>query len=827
MALFLWSLRKELKFSFRSLSRTPGFSLAVILMLALGIGSVVSSFSLLNALLFREIGISKPSEIVKIEGIDREGREASLPSTMLDQLRDVRFLSGLCGVTLQILTIDGGSGPRAEATVGLSGSCFDTLGVKPFLGRLSEPFDDSPRAERVAVLTFAAWERKFGGNRDVLGRVIRIENVPFTVIGVTERKFDGLLLGFPPQVITPASQVPEQGTGENSTLENGYYRCLIFGRRVHDVSLSQANARLMTIWPQLLSASVPPGYSNKQRDRLLSLHPVAISASTGIDFFLRDQFRRPLDFLLAISSLVLLLCCMNVAGLLVVRTLGRQRDTAVRLALGATHSQIALPIVFEAIILTSAGALLGIPFTALMNLRLLRLAGTLFTNFSLSLMPDLHVFAFACAVIVLTAVVSIGAPCLNIWNSNLAASLQVSGRTATKSHAGSRRVLIVVQLGFTLAIVGTAATFAQTLQTAKRVFIGVEPDKVLTLSLNPVAGGYRGLTPAIYYRELLERVRTNPAVREAALSHSVPLQEIRNSESVVIEEQPRERTGMTVETAEILYVSESFFMTLGVPFRDGGGFSPADGASQPRVAIITESLARKLYPNGSVVGRRMNVGIDPDTQHLEIRGVVGDVQLADLHHPQVSIVFLNFWEYPQMQLWPTLLVRLEDSRNESLVSIESDISSTGREYSVAVKTLGDLRGNQMFLERLMVSISTFFCITGLIMVALGLYALLSFVVARRTREIGIRIALGAQRKQVFLLVIRETLYLTVLGIMTGIPIALGVFKLASRLIYGIHPANIVTWTAAVGALTLATFLATWLPCTRATRLDPVVALRAE
>jgi predicted permease len=816
---FIDHFLREISVVFRSIRKSRGVALIVVLTLGLGIGSLVGSFGFLNMLLFRKVGVTRPSELVVVGAIDRNGRRLQLPSTILTHMRDTGIFSGVCGFLTQQVTLEMNGNPLPAATQGFSGDCFDTLGVKPALGRLITPQDDSPGSGRVVLITFSVWQREFGGRPDVLGKTVRVEGTPFTIIGVTQREFEGLLLGFPPQILLPITQMPLFGTGELLT-KQGYYPCWIIGRRLENISLSQTATRIRGIWARMES-SLPATYSANQRNRFQSLSPLVADASTGMDYALRDHFRNPLYVLVGISSLILLICCINAAGLFLLRGLGRQREAAIRLTLGASRHKVAFSVVLEVIVLAVTGAAAAIPMAYLVDQRFLPLLNQSFSNLAFSVVLDFRVVAFAFVITLTAAILAAIVPYFKESDLNLSASLQSSGRTLSKSEPKFRRALIAAQLSFTLLFVGAAGTFIHSVYQLDNRLDNLGPGSILEVRLAPLAGGYRDLAPQTYYRDLLERVRSLPGVQRTALSNIPPLPEVKDSESIVAKEPPT--TGTTV-AADVFYVSDDFFSTFRITISEGNDFPASDGGPQTPTAVVSRSLAKKLFPETSALHRHFTLGTSPDAQLTEIVGIIPDVQLADLHEADASAVFLNYWQYPDMQFRPTISARFSGSSSILAEEIIREIRSRSKEYPVNVKTLEQQRDVQLFQERALAQLSVVLAALVIVLVAFGLYGMLSYHVSSKTQEISIRIAVGAKRSDLLWFVLREYLSLTTIGAIVGLGLTVAFLRLISHVVYGVHSFEPLIFLISLGLLFVTTAVSTLLPCLRALTVDPVTGL---
>lgn len=821
MHLFLDTVFKETGLVFRSIGRSKGPAFVVVLTLSLGIASLVSIFSFVDALFLRPLGVSRPFELVKIAGFSPDGEEVMLPSTVLDHLVESRFFSGVCGLVTQELTIEFNGVSRASPTQALSGDCFAVLGVKATVGRLIAPQDDFQGGERVAVLTFASWQKEFNGNRNIVGQAVRIEGIPFTIIGVAEHKFDGLLLGFPPAVFIPAKQAPLQGIGLSLVGDRGFYSCWIIARR-GNASFDETGIRLRTMWPHLLEVSVPPAYSGQDRDHFLATAASIGNVGNGMDYVLRDRFRKPLGILLMISSLILLVCCVNTAGLFLLRNLSRRKDIAVRLALGASRSRVMIPLALEAIVLGLFAVLIAVPLAFVAAKPFLPLVDMLYENLSVSPGPDLRILAFGFVISVTAAILSGSVPTLMARDLELADTLRSSGRALTGSHPTVRRALIVLQLALTLAIMVTAGVFIQTVKDLKKTILGVDSGSIIEFDLNPIAGGYRGLQPQSYYRNLIERVRSISGVRQAALSHSPPFPSFRDIEPVVVEDGRNETQAIT---ADIFYTTDTFFETFSVQLVQGEAFSRSSHDTR-RCAVVTTALARRLSAEGPSLGRHLRIGNAPELRDIEICGIVRNSSFVDIHVPDSPTIFLDYWHYPEMELWPTLSVRVTGGVDPARLVTET-VQTAGHEYPVNIRTLTEQRDKQLFQERLLARLSTIFGVIGLVLAIVGVYGLLSFNVSSRAREIGIRIAMGAQTREVTWFIVREGLWMAILGAIVGLPLAIGLLIIAAHFLDGIRIFVPRAFGASFTSLLILAVLAALAPCVRAAKIDPAMTLRDQ
>jgi predicted permease len=499
----------------------------------------------------------------------------------------------------------------------------------------------------------------------------------------------------------------------------------------------------------------------------------------------------------------------------------RRGEIGVRMALGARLLPITLPLVLEVVALAVLGAALGAPAAYWTNRQLTPTLGELDINFSLSITPDLRAASVA---FIATLIAAVGAALLPVWSTrkvNLRESLQSAGRTSIRSHVRPRRSLLIAQLGLTFVFISIAGASLQGVTRSQSMLAKFHSDDVVALGLNPLPGGYKDLVPAPYYRSLLDRVSTEPAVETAAFSNPRPFSGIQAREAVM-------KTGEAFDpshspAADTFYVTGGFFDLMRIPFLDGQTFPP-DGAEP--AAILTESLARRLFPRTGAVGKYVVYGAQ-EPEKLLVTGVVHNVPLSDVYVAENSIIFLNYWGYRNTELWPTLLIRPRGPAATAIASVRRDIDGAGREYPIDVVTMREQVDIQLFQERVLAGLAAALAAIGLLLAIVGLYGLLSYYVASRSREIGLRVALGAQRREVLGLIVGESVRLIAMASVVAVPLAYVVLRIASHMLYDFGGSNPLILLASLAILMATALAASWSPCKRAMRVDPARALRME
>jgi predicted permease len=809
---FLDEFTRDVRYGLRVLRRAPATSVLAVVSVALGIGANTAVFSLLNALLLRPVsGVRAPHELV---GID-----TALPSTILDNLAKEPVFAGVCGVSTPLLTTEAHGDPQPIGILATTGGCTDTLGLKAKMGRMIQPADDREGSARVAVLTDSYWRSAFGGRADALGSTIRIDGVAFTIVGVAHPQFHGLLLGFWPGAMVPAAQDPSDAHVTSGSRHYSWVH--VFARLRQGMSMEQARARLRFSQQRLLQESVPPDYQGTRRHEFLSQTLDLVSSATGLDYGLRSRFGRSVSVLLAISLLVLLVSCVNLANLLLARGVRRRRELAVRLAMGASRARVARQLAIESLLVVLTGTIFGSGLAYAADRVLMTQTQAAFINFSLSASPDLRVLAFAAAMALITG---IGFGVLPAWRSsdvNMATSLKQASRGIQAGAAG--RVLISVQVAFTLALVAGSSLFISSLDRLRHAPLGLQTGGVVEAQLFPVPHGYESFSPEVYYRDLLARVESLPGVESACYSNFAPLfgggypQPVR----FTTDQEPDGRN------AGAFWVSDGFLRTMSIPLLAGRDFERTGRAQGVRTAIVSKSLAKLLSPDERVVGRHIRVGTEPEDQDLEIIGIAADARLNNARAEQTPIAYINIWQYSYSAKYGVLVARTRSLSIGFIDLLRRTVRGAGHEYVEYARDLDQQRENSLLEERLLAWFSTAFGLLALLLAATGLYGLLAYHVASRTGEIGIRVALGATRANVRWLVIGEAVRLVSAGIAFGLLLTFIAGRFVQGFLYGVRAFEPGPVSVAVAVLASIAAVAAWVPAQRACAVDPLEALRHE
>lgn len=817
-------LLRNISYSARALSRNPGFTAVAVLSLALGIGANTGIFTLINALLLRELPVREPERLVQISAVRGDHLVPFSYPMFREMDRDQRVFSGLMGWSHGDASDVEVDGAILQANVdSVTGNYYSELGTLPLMGRLIEPGDANPsgaESSSVAVLGYQFWRNRFGGSPDAIGKQIGIKGRSFTIVGVTRKWFTGITTGEPPDITVPMA----------ATDSRALLWVLVTGRLKDGVSVVQGRAQLESFWAPLLLATASTEAPGLRRQAFLSMRLDVSPVATGVARDLRARFSRPLYVLLGIVGLILLVACVNLANLMLARAAARSHEMSVRLALGANRWALSGQVLAESLTLSIAGALLGLAFAYWGSNLLVRLMtqGYL-TSVMLNLNPDWHVLAVAAAVTILTAVLFGIVPAWRCSRLDPASALQQSPRTTPGAVAGLGRTLIVAQVAVSFVVLLGAGLLLRSFDRLRAVDPGVD-ERVLEVNLHPRPGILQNFDARGYQKELVERISAQPGVVSAGLSDLPARGQGGWQDSVsALPGPPRPNS---VFPATSLMVTPGFLRTLGISVVRGRAFSWADDDHHPRVAIISDHLAMELFAPGDPVGRHVRFGVMPELQDLQIVGVARDARLFDLRDATSPVIYLAGDQYTATtSLGSTelgsLVVRSREDPEAVTRAVESDVESLGYEYPVDAKTITQDVSNELAADRVVAALAGFFAVLALLLASVGLYGLTSYTVTRRNREVGIRAALGARPSVLLWTILRDTLALVLAGLAIGVPCALAAGRLIARMLFGISPSDLPTLLGVSSVLLGVALFAAWLPARRASRIDPMIALRTE
>ncbi|MCI0389446.1 MAG: ABC transporter permease [Acidobacteria bacterium] len=865
---------QDLRYGARIIVKNPGFTVVAVLSLALGIGANTVAFSLLDAVLFKMLPVKNPEQLVLFRWVSgnrtmawginsedyvervpgmRTGNSFSYPAfeqfrAHHQSLAEVFAFARLRQVNV---TVNG----QAEIVSGqlVSGNYFDGLGVHALLGRTLTVDDDKANAAPAAVISYGYWQRRFGGDPSVIGKVIYIGTTAFTIAGITPPEFYGTLdVGIVPDISAPISFSPQVMTGSDQILKaSGYWWLNIMGRLKEGVSEQQAEANLNLVLHQH-AIELQKSFKDQRDIPQLKLTP----GGQGL-MGARRTFSQPLKMSMIAVGLVLLIACLNIANLLLARAASRRKEIAVRQAAGANRLRLIRQLLTESILLALLGGALGLLFASwgkdvLLALRpfegtRLSLAGT---ALSLDVKLDLHVFVFTTGVSALTGILFGLVPALRATRVDLISALKDSESQTAYSRSRLSKGLIIAQVAISVLLLIGAGLFVRTLRNLANVEVGFNRENLLIFTTIPEMIGYKGVRLANLYQQLSEHIESVPGVRSVTVSSNPLLSGGYAADGFCVPgyaPQPGEKMSIPK-----LYVGANFFDTMGIPILMGRSLSPQDNEQtlsllsileapadkrpqtieRPRlVAVINLSMARKYFPKEDPIGRRFNLSNNCDGPGgVEIVGVAQDAKYYSLREDVRPTVYLPYLlgrsGGPPGRM--SFAIRTNGDPLALVGAVRNAVRSVDPNLPLfAVKTQNEQISEQLSQSRLFASLSSFFGLLALLLASLGIYGVMSYTVARRTHEIGIRMALGARRADVLRMVLRESLSLALIGIMIGVPAALITTRLIEGQLFGLASNDPLTITLITLLMIAITTLAGYLPARKASQIDPMVALRYE
>jgi predicted permease len=833
---YIENFLQDVRYGLRILVKNPGFAVVAVLVLALGIGANTAIFSLLDQAILRSLPVKDPGRLVVIsDGEYRSGWSTSDASEMVysyPHYKEVRdqiplFDGVIARAHVPLSVASAGSSERAGGDV-VSGNFFSVLGVGPALGRVLDPEDDRvPGASPVVVLSYGYWQRRFGGDPGVVGRKVSLNAYPFTVVGVSARGFTGLLKGNNVDVFVPIAMKRELTPDWNGLVERDIMWLNIFARLKSGASLKQTEAALQGPYRPILEAEVQSIQNPRAtfRERYMRQHISLHPAAQGINL-LRQTWAKPLLVLAGLVGLVLLITCANVSGLMIAQGAGRQKEVAIRLALGARRGRIVRQLVVESLLVSVAGGVGGLAVgNACSRLLIYLLPQDTAATFSSAL--NGRVLAFNLAVALLAGLACGLLPAGQAIRVDTAPTLKDAspGYAGRRALARWRSALVVGQLALSIVLVVTAGLFAVSLKNLLGKNPGFQPENVLSFSVDPQLSGYSGPKDQAFLQELERRLAELPGAVSVGAASSGPFSGSDRGANVTVEGY-RARQDEDMECAAD-GVSPGFFPTLRIPLLAGRDFTLADGPDAPKVAIVNEQFSRSFFPGGNPVGRHLAFGAGDVKLNIEIVGVVRDSNHMDLREKVARFVYIP---YSQDTRSGSMHYYVRTTTNPLIFT--GDIRRTVRDMDSnvplnQVSTLTTQIAESVYGDRMVAWLASAFGAVAACLAAIGLYGLISYTVTRRTSEIGLRMALGASPAAVLWLILRKSLILVLLGVVLGTALALASMHLVASLLYGLNATSPLVFVAATVLLGSVAVLASYIPARRATKIDPMVALRYE
>ena len=828
---FTTQVLQDVRYAVRLLAKNPGFTFVVVLTLALGIGANAAIFSLTDKVLLQSLPVQEPDRLVVLSAYDpKDGPDisSSFSYAMYQDLRDRNdvFAGVITRGSAQMNVSYGDQNERVRGEL-VSGNFFDVLGVRPWAGRLFNQDDDrTPSAHPVAVLSYAFWDRRFGKDPGIIGKTILVNEYPVTVLGVTPPSFYGIDLSNSPDVRVPMMMTPVFNPLPPTRLQSRRHQWLsVMARLKPGVSLDQTQASLNVLYRQIRETEadqLSEGASKFDRERYVAGRVALLQGDQGLRH-LQVELRTSLLLLLGATCAVLLILCANLANLMMARATVRAPETAVRLALGAGRWRLLRQWLTEGLVLSIMGGVVGVAIALWIKAGLMAFIPKDFkTNLDAANDWRLYTFIFALAIVLGFAFSF--APAIQVARQAFGSGLRLESRSFTSAGRlfSFRSGLILAQVALSLPLLVSAALMLKTLQNLRAVDTGFNKENVLFASVNPSLNGYTPERSMNFYDELLLKTRALPGVSSASLASDTPISGGWDQLSLVVEGYtPREgeRT-----SSEMTVVSSDYFKVLGIPLVSGRDFNSQDRAGSPKVVIVNEKMARYFFGTTDVLGKRIGVDGVPD---MSIVGVVKDAQYVNLRRDVRRHFYMPATQEERLTNM-ALHVKTSTDPNVVAESLRAELKALDSHLPLYdIKTLSTEIDQSLTQERIVTWLSSAFGVLATLLTALGLYGVLTFSVARRTREIGIRMALGAQRADVFRMIMIRAIVLVGVGVAVGLAASFAFSRLLASLLFGVAPNNPLTLGIVSFGLIAIALLASYLPARRATKVDPLVALRYE
>jgi predicted permease len=856
---FLETFLQDLRYALRLLRRTPGFAAVVVISLALGIGANTAIFSAIDAVMLRMLPVKDPQELVMLQWHakqwpekyveDLEGNSfsddhgQSSYSFSYGQYQQFKNQNHVFANTFAFAAnsdeVNVGIDGRAESAQiqGVSGNYFEGLGVQPTVGRTILPEDDQESAPATAMVSYSFWKKRLGESHEVTGKTIVINGLPAIIVGVTPPDFFGMEPGSSPDLFIPlakySAEQARQGTGENGLTylkDPKIWWAGVIGRLQPDVTEQQAQAELQVMFDQSLNAVVSTADANKPA---LQITPI----KQGLDS-LRRQFSSSLLLLMMMVGAVLLIACGNVAALLLTRASARQREIAVRLSLGARRMRLIRQLLTESVLLACCGGLLGLVLAKWAGRVLLALLSSGRAQINLELHLDPRVLAFTGIVCIVSGILFGLAPALRATRTDLVTSLKQPTSGSSRHRFATGKILVAGQVALCLLLLVSAGLLLRTLNTLQGVDLGFNRQNILLFTVRPGLNGYKSAQLDDFYLELQRRIAGIPGVQ-----------------SVTFSDRNAIGSGMSVTSGEIPgyvengqradifrhVVGPDYFETLGIPIRVGRALGPQDTHSAPLALVVNQKFVDKYMHGENPLGHEIVLGRKNHTVRYQIVGVASDVKYARIRtevpptayfsHAQIFASVGGYQKNLPGFSWPFMtysIKSLQAGQPSLLANIRREMSSLDKNVPmVDVRTETQVVSQVLFLERTFAALSSAFGFLALLLACVGLYGTMAYAVARKTNEIGIRMALGAGRSTILSMVMRDTALIVLAGIAVGLPAAWAASNLLKTQLFGLTPHDPWSIALAVVATLAVTALAGYIPARRAARVDPMVALRYE
>jgi predicted permease len=840
------NLLQDLRYSGRTFRQNPGFTVVAVSSLALGIGFNTAIFSLIDALLLKTLPVDDPSRLVMVSDPTSAGVSIGTQSGVRRlftyeefakmRARNQVFIGMLVAessTSRMNVSIDAGSLEELRTRL-VSGDYFSTLGVHPLIGRAFTAGDDkAPGSDPYAVISYAYWKKRFGLDASVLGKTVHIRKTFFTIIGVTPARFFGETVGDSPDAWLPMMMEPLVKPGrewlhDDPSKAEKVEWLLVQGRLKAGVSDKHAESSLNVLFQQIVHetavANLPPDRLRELADQKIKIQSASKGASQ-----LRDAFNEPLLVLMTVVCLVLLIACANVANLLLARATARQREIGIRLALGASRGRLIRQLLTESILLACVGGAIGVLLAFWTSDLLLHMVARGPNPVPLDVRLDARILAFTAGVSIFTGLLFGLIPALRATRVDISSTLKENskGVIGNGSRITMGKALVISQVAVSLLLLIGAGLFLRTLQNLQHVDLGYAREKLLLVRIDALEAGYKDAPRAAVFRTLLERFRAIPDVQGVTLSENGLFSGTESGDQITVEGYKPQKRGD--DNARFDQIGPNYFSTIGVPLLLGREIGPQDAERSPRVCVINESMARFFFGRQNPIGKHITDEF-PDTRDtFQIVGVSKDDRDHRLRGEVSRRFYVPFFQgLGGIPPAANFEIRTFAEPNSLVKTIRREVEQVDRSLPILnISPLGELLDRTLTQERLIAQLSAFFGGLALLLACVGLYGVLSYSIARRTNEIGIRMALGAEQTTVLGMILRETLVVVAAGVVIGMPVAFALTRLISSKLYGLNASDPLTMILASAILAAVAMFAGYIPARRASRVDPLDALRYE
>jgi len=836
------NLIQDIRFGLRGLLKRPAFTIVALVILALGIGANTAIFTLINAVVLKQLPVSKPEELVVFNDAAGEGTSTyaddDIPPNRRERFsyalyRHFRehdssfqelsaFRSGESRVSVRRSEAPGETAERASGHL-VSGNYFTVLGVNPMQGRLLTNQDDAPGAPPAAVISHGYWQQKLSGDPQIVGKNILLNGTAFTIVGVMPPQFFGIRVRRSPDFWLPLSFQPQIELRKSYLEDKNVYWLNLVGRLKPGVQLAQAQSAVNVQYQQFLTEHAGSQPSDDVRQAIQGAYVQLGSGARGLSG-LRTFYSQALRMLMVIVALVLLIACANVGNLLLSRAAARQAEISLRQALGASRARLVRQLLTESLLLAIIGGIGGIILAQwAVSLLVTRVAATT----PLDVKPDALILLFTFGISIVSGVVFGIAPALRATKTDLTSALKEKSAVGRRHRVNLGSVLVVVQVAVSLILLVGAGLFARSLIKLQQEDLGFNRENVLLVSVDTRLAGYKPPDLSAVYRQLYDRLTALPNVQSATIASYSPMQGTGTNSTITVRGYTPAKNEDTSVTD--IQIGPNFTQTMGVPLLMGRDIGLQDTPNSPKVAVVTQAFAQSYFHGENPIGRRATFEEDSDKDDFEIVGVIGDTKYDSAKEKPDRIVYRPIMQVQDQQTFANVF-ELRTVGEPLNLSAEVRAAIAQVNDKLPVLNLTSLRvqtDESLKQDKLITQLVSFFGLLGLLLSCVGLYGIMAHAVVRRTNEIGIRMALGADRRDIVWMVLKESLLLVGIGLALGVPAALLAARLVSTQLFGVNPTDPLTLLTAALSLTVVAASAGYLPARRASRVNPLIALRYE